>query len=204
MESKWVGESEENWRTLFDTARENQPSILFIDEFDAVAKKRGGADVYGDKVVNQILTLMSDIEKNGDDIFVITATNKLDMLDDAVMRSGRFGKHIEVKAPNTKESIMQIFDIHSKNKPLSNDVSKDELATKLLDKHATGADIAYIVNNAHENAFERSGIYEKMENGTFSKSDIDELEITKEDFEKALDVFNTNTKPTRKPIGYNK
>lgn len=205
MESKWVGQSEENWRNLFDQARENQPSIIFIDEFDAVAKKRGGADIYGDKVVNQLLTLMSDVEKNGDAIYVIAATNKLDALDSAITRSGRFGKHIEVKAPDTVEGINKILDIHTKNKKLSPDVDKVMLSKRLLDKQTTGADIAFIVNNAHENAFERAGIYTKMENGTFEKSDIDNLKITNEDFAKAIkDFVHKNDSANRRLIGFNK
>ena len=205
MESKWVGQSEENWRNLFDQARENQPSIIFIDEFDAVAKKRGGADVYGDKVVNQLLTLMSDVEKNGDEIYVIAATNKVDVLDDAITRSGRFGKHIEVKAPETVEGVNKILDIHTKNKKLSKDINKPELSKKLLDIKATGADIAHIVNSANENAFERAGIYTKMENGTFEKSDIENLTITFEDFTKAIkDFTKKGDKNNRKPVGFNK
>ena len=180
MESKWVGQSEENWRNLFDQARENQ-------------------------VVNQLLTLMSDVEKNGDEIYVIAATNKVDVLDDAITRSGRFGKHIEVKAPETVEGVNKILDIHTRNKKLSNDVNKTELSKKLLDIKATGADIAHIVNSANENAFERVGIYTKMENGTFEKSDIDNLNITFDDFTKAIkDFTNNGDKSNRKPIGFNK
>ncbi len=203
MESKWVGESEENWRKLFDTARENQPAIIFIDEFDAVAKKRGGIDVYGDKVTNQLLTLMSDIEKNGDDIFVITATNRLDMLDSAITRSGRFGKHIEVKAPDTQEAVLKIFEIHTKNKQLADDFPKEKIAAELLKIKATGADIAHIVNGANERAFERAGIYTKMENGTFKPEDIDNLRITCEDFQEAIKDFSgANRKNSRRPVGF--
>ena len=202
MESKWVGESEENWRNLFELARENQPSIIFIDEFDAVAKKRSGKDVYGDKVVNQLLTLMSDVEKNGDDIYVIAATNKLNMLDDAITRSGRFGQHIEVKAPDTLDGILKIFDIHTRNKSLASDIDKNKLAKELLDMKTTGADISHIVNAANENAFERTGIYKKMEDGSFTKSDIDSLEITSADFSKAVDDFSNKSGKTYKPIGF--
>lgn len=203
MESKWVGASEENWRKLFDTARENQPAIIFIDEFDAVAKKRGGMDVYGDKVVNQLLTLMSDVEKNGDDIFVITATNRLDILDSAITRSGRFGKHIEVKAPNTKDAVLKIFDIHTKNKALDKDFPKDLVADELLNMQATGADIAYIVNGANEHAFERAGIYEKMENGTFTQSDMENLRLSYEDFQAAMSEFlSGKNNVSRKSVGF--
>lgn len=203
MESMWVGESEKNWRKLFDNARKNQPAIIFIDEFDAVAKKRGSIDVYGDKVVNQLLTLMSDVEKNGDDIYVVAATNNQKALDEAITRSGRFGKHIEVKAPDNVKAVSQILDIHTKNKTLAPDLNKAAISEKLLKKRATGADIAHIVNAANENAFERAGIYEKMENGTFANEDIEKLQITEDDFNKAIDAF-ANKNNQRKPVGFNK
>lgn len=205
MESKWVGESESNWRALFKMAQENQPAIIFIDEFDAVARKRGSVDVYGDKVVNQLLTLMSDVEKEGDQIYIITATNKIDALDGAITRSGRFGKHIEVKAPDTVDGVNKILDIHTKDKKLADDFDKVAISQKLLDIKATGADIAYISSVANENAFERAGIFAKMENGTFEKADIDNLRITGEDFSKAIDVFiESSRKSDRKPVGFNK
>lgn len=203
MESKWVGESEENWRVLFDTAKENQPTVMFIDEFDAVAKKRGGADVYGDKVVNQLLTLMSDVEKNGDEIYVIAATNRPEMLDDAISRSGRFGRKIEMKAPETLKDMLSIFNIHTKGKPLDEALNTERFAKKLLDAKATGADVAYIVNKANENSLERSGIYTKMAKGTFVPSDMDNVKLLNADFEKAIDDFIAEQKPQgRKPIGF--
>ena len=203
MESKWVGESEENWRVLFDTARENQPTVIFIDEFDAVAKKRGGADVYGDKVVNQLLTLMSDVEKNGDDIYVIAATNRPEMLDEAISRSGRFGRKIEMKAPETLKDMLSIFNIHTKGKPLDEALNTEYFAKRLLDAKATGADVAYIVNKANENSLERSGIYAKMAKGTFVPSDMDGVKLLNADFEKAVDDFIAESKPqNRKPIGF--
>lgn len=200
LESKWVGESEERWRELFECAKQNQPSIIFIDEFDAVAKKRGGADVYGDKVVNQILTLMSDIEKDGDNVYVIAATNKLGMLDDAITRSGRFGKHIEMLAPDLK-GTRKIIDIHSKNKPLSEDINLDAVAEKMYSKKATGADIASILTESQSNAYERAGIFEKMDAGTFEASDLDNLRITYEDLDKAIINVMKDTK-SRNPVGY--
>lgn len=145
---------------------------------------------------------MSDVEKNGDDIYVIAATNKLNMLDDAITRSGRFGQHIEVKAPDTLDGILKIFDIHTRNKSLSSDIDKNKLAKELLDMKTTGADISHIVNAANENAFERTGIYKKMEDGSFTKSDIDSLEITSEDFSKAVDDFSNKNGKTYKPIGF--
>ena len=203
MESKWVGESEENWRVLFDTARVNQPAVIFIDEFDAVAKKRGGVDVYGDKVVNQLLTLMSDVEKNGDDIYVIAATNRPEMLDSAITRSGRFGRSIEMKAPETVEDMINIFNIHTKGRKLDGKLDSKNLSERLLKAKATGADVAYVANKANEKALQRCGIYEKMENGTFSAKDMDSFSISNEDFIAAIDEFSKGRQKTeRKPIGF--
>lgn len=204
MESKWVGESEENWRVLFASAKENQPSIIFIDEIDAVAKQREGSTTsrHDDKVVNQLLTLMSDLEKNGDNIFVIGATNKDDLLDEALVRSGRFGKMISVPNPDL-EGCRMIFDIHSKDKKLSDDFDRDLFSKKLYDAGVNGADIAAVVEDAQTNAYLRNGIFDKMENGTFDYSDIEELTIEPEDFEFALEALKQQKKSSNKnPIGF--
>lgn len=206
MESKWIGESEENWRNLFQEAKDNQPSIIFIDEFDAVAKNREGSSVsrYDDKVVNQLLTLMSDLEKGDDDVFVIVATNKLDLLDEAIVRSGRFGKQIPVGNPDLK-GCKSILGIHSKNKPISSKFNPDEFALELFAAKASGADIARIVNDANANAYERTGIFEKMENETYTDKDIEALKIEPEDFNKAIDEFKAqskNTESNKKKMGF--
>lgn len=206
MESKWVGESEENWRKLFQEAKDNQPSIIFIDEFDAVAKNREGSSAsrYDDKVVNQLLTLMSDLEKGNDDVFVIVATNKLELLDDAIVRSGRFGKHITVDKPDLV-GCKSILNIHSKNKPISSDFKPDDFIKELYAAKVSGADIAQIVNDANANAYERMGIFEKMENDTYQESDIENLKIEPEDFYKAIDDFkeqSKKTEPPKNPIGF--
>ena len=204
MESKWVGESEENWRKLFDEAKAKQPSILFIDEFDAVAKTRSGKDTYGDKVVNQILTLMSDLDNNNDNIFVLAATNNYDALDGAITRSGRFGKPIELKLPDL-EGTKKIFEIHSRNKVIDKKISQDDLIKRLHELGASGADIRYIINEAHANGYERAGILEKMENKTLKTSDIKGFKITQEDFDKTIQEFIEKKKAKdRKPIGFNR
>lgn len=129
----------------------------------------------------------------------------MDLLDDAITRSGRFGKHIEVKAPETHSDILNIFDIHTKNKPLSPELDKDKIADVLLKEKTTGADIAFIVNSAHENAFERAGIYKKMEDGTFSKNDILSLRINDEDFKKSIkDFISTHKGKKYRAIGFEK
>lgn len=206
MESKWVGASEENWRNLFQEAKDNQPSIIFIDEFDAVGKNREGSDVsrHDDKVVNQLLTLMSDLEKGNDNVFVIVGTNKLNLLDAALIRSGRFGKHISVENPDLK-GCKNILSIHSKNKPISSDFNPDQFALELFAAKVSGADIAKIVNDANANAYERTGIYEKMENDTYTDKDIEGLKIEPEDFNKAIDDFKeqaNNRLQQEKKIGF--
>ena len=204
MESKWVGESEENWRTLFQEAKEKQPTIMFIDEIDAIGKSRGGTDVHGDKVVNQLLTLISDLDQSKDNIFVIGATNNFKALDKALIRSGRLSKHIEVKLPDL-DGTRQIFEIHSGKKPLDKKIDKEAMVKRLFDLKATGADISYIINEAHLAGYDRARIHEKMEEGTITGKDKRAFRITQEDFDKAIQKFvETRNGSEPKPIGFNK
>lgn len=208
MESKFVGQSEENWRNLFEEAKANQPCIMFIDEFDAVAKNRDGSDTsrYDDKVVNQLLTLMSDLEKSKDQVYVVVATNKIDLLDSAILRSGRFGKHIAVGNPDL-EGCKKIAAIHMKNKPIADNFDKDKFAQKLFGIEVSGADISHIVNEAYVNMYQRTGIFEKMASNTFKESDVENLQIEAQDFDKAIDDFEkqrefADGKKKRNPIGF--
>ena len=203
LKSKWIGESESNLRDLFAEAVEKQPSIIVFDEFDSVAKKRDKIDHYSAEFVNQLLSIMSDIEKNNDDVYILATTNKIDMLDEAIRRSGRFGKHIEVGPPDLN-GTKQILGIHTSQKPLDKSLDVEQLSAKLHKINATGADIARIVADAHGNAYQRLGIFEKMDKGTFTKADIDNLTIKPEDFNKAIDDFVAEGKVTeRKRIGFN-
>ena len=204
MESKWVGESEENWRTLFDEAKQKQPSIMFIDEIDAIGKSRGGTDVHGDKTLNQLLTLISDLDQSKDNLFIIGATNNFKSLDKALIRAGRLSKHIEVKLPDLN-GTKQIFEIHSAKKPLDKKIDKEALINKLYDLKASGSDIRYIINEAHIIGFDRAGIHEKMEEGTICGKDKRAFKITQEDFDKAIQNFiETRNGSERKAIGFNK
>lgn len=190
LESKWIGESAANWRKLFEEARENQPCVIFIDEFDAVARKREGDNStrHDDKVVNQILTLMSDIEKDGCRIFVMAATNKKELLDEAIVRSGRFGKTINIPLPDEK-GCLEIFNIYTKNKKIDEKFSPQEFAKKLSKVNASGADIAAIVEEARKFAYKREDIFAKMEQGTFDIKDVEKIVLTQEDFDSALDCL---------------
>ena len=203
MESKWMGQSEENWRKLFKEAKEHQPCIIFIDEFDAVAKQRQGTDIsrHDDKIVDQLLTLLDDLEKNNTQIYVVAATNRLDLLDNAITRPGRFGHHIKVGKPDLV-GCEKILELNIKNKPVDETFNVKGFAKELFEMKATGADISDIASEARSNAFERTGIFEKMENETYTEKDLESLKIIPEDFTKAIDTFIESRKPKKAKIGF--
>ena len=204
MEGKFVGDTELNWRELFEKAKQKQPSIIFIDEIDAVGRKRGGVDEHGDKALDQILTLISDLDQSKDNIFIIGATNNFKALDKALIRSGRLSKHLEVKLPDL-DGVRQIFDIHSAKKPLDNNLDKDALIKRLYDLRTSGGDIRYIINEAHLFGYDRTGIHEKMDNDTVTGKDKISFRIIQDDFDKAIEKFKETRNGTEaKPIGFNK
>jgi transitional endoplasmic reticulum ATPase len=145
--SKWVGESEKGVREIFRKARQAAPCVVFFDEIDAVAPKRGGSE--GDshvteRVISQMLTEMDGLE-DLKGVVVIGATNRPDIVDEALLRPGRFDRILEVPIPD-KEARKQIFLIHTSKKPLDTDVKLDKL---IETTHGmTGADIAAFVNAA--------------------------------------------------------
>ena len=144
--SKWVGESEKAVRETFRKARSASPCIIFFDEIDAIAGMRGrsGSSEVTDQVISQLLTEMDGLE-DLKDVILLAATNRPDMLDPALLRSGRFGRHVEIPMPDF-ETRKDIFKIHLKNKPLAKDVNYDKLAEALEDY--TGADIQAISEEA--------------------------------------------------------
>jgi len=145
--SKWVGESEKGVREIFRKARQAAPCVVFFDEIDAVAPKRGGSE--GDshvteRVISQMLTEMDGLE-DLKGVVVIGATNRPDIVDEALLRPGRFDRILEVPIPD-KEARKQIFLIHTSKKPLDADVKLDKLIETT--NGMTGADIAAFVNAA--------------------------------------------------------
>ncbi len=200
LTSKYVGESEKNWRNLFEEAKNMEPSIIYIDEFDAIARQRGGIDTYGDKLINQLLSLMSNVEKNKDNVYLIAATNNYGALDPAIMRSGRFGLHLEIKAPDL-EGTKEILKIHTKNKPMAKDFDIDKTAEIMYSKKMTGADIAAVIDNSYSNALDRLGFYKSMEEGRFTTSMMNYFDITEADLIKAINNFD-NKDPKRNPVGF--
>jgi transitional endoplasmic reticulum ATPase len=145
--SKWVGESEKGVREVFRKARQAAPCVIFFDELDAIAPRRGGSE--GDshvteRVISQMLTELDGLE-DLKGVVVIGATNRPDIIDEALLRPGRFDRILEVPVPD-KETRKHIFQIHTKKKPLESDVNIDKLME--MTEGMTGADIAALVNAA--------------------------------------------------------
>ncbi len=152
--SKWVGESEKGIRETFRKARQAAPCIIFFDEIDALAPRRGleyGSHVT-ETVVNQLLTEMDGLEERKG-VIVIAATNRPDMVDPALLRPGRFDRLIEIPAPD-KKAREEIFKVHLKKVPMAKDVDVKKLAE--LTEGYSGADIQAVVREAAMNALRES------------------------------------------------
>ncbi|MCS7114598.1 MAG: CDC48 family AAA ATPase [Nitrososphaerota archaeon] len=177
--SKWVGESEKAIREVFRKARMAAPAVIFFDEIDSLAPRRGlGFADSGvtERVISQLLTEMDGIITL-EDIVVIAATNRPDMVDPAVLRPGRFDRLIYVPEPDEK-SRLQIFKIYVKNMPLAKDVSLEHLAA--ITKGYSGADIEALCREAAMQALRR---------------DINAKEVTIRDFEEALKKIGPSITP---------
>ena len=143
----FVGVGASRVRDLFQKAKKNAPSIIFIDEIDAVAHKRdarGGAGREDEQTLNQILVEMDGFD-NESGVIVMAATNRVDMLDKALLRPGRFDRHVNVVLPERKDRL-DILKVHFKNKPVSTDLDLNALAAKTAG--SAGADLANIANEA--------------------------------------------------------
>jgi transitional endoplasmic reticulum ATPase len=167
--SKWVGESEKAMREIFRKARQAAPTVIFFDEIDAIAPRRGGEEGtrVSERLVNQLLTELDGLEELSQ-VVVIGATNRPDMVDPGLLRPGRFDKIILVNAPDLK-ARRKIFEIHTSKMPLDKDINLDELA-KITEDYS-GADIEAICREAAMTALRR---------------DIASKIVTKENFMSAL------------------
>lgn len=150
---KWMGDSEDAVRDLFWRARMARPCIIFIDEMDSLAPVRGsdGDNHLTDRIVSQILTEMDGVLAL-EDVFVIGATNRKDMIDPALTRPGRLDLEYEIALPD-KDARKQIFEIHLRDVPLKIDVDTDDLAER--SQNRSGADIEWICSTAKRIAAER-------------------------------------------------
>jgi ATP-dependent metalloprotease FtsH len=168
--SKWLGESENNMRRLFQTARACAPCIIFIDEMDAFARARPGG---GEKDYHPELTVfLSEVDgliKDNLPIFIIGATNRPEVLDSAIKRSGRLEEHITCSLPTLQER-KEIARIHSKNKIFSSDLSYEYIARKTND--FSGADIEKLINSSAQYAFDQE----------HSKIELEDFNNAYEDF----------------------
>ena len=181
--SKFVGESEEKLRGIFRQAQEEAPSIIFIDEIDAIAPKRG--DVTGEvekRLVSQLLTMLDGLKSRGE-VIVIGATNREDAIDPALRRPGRFDREIEIGVPSAKDRL-EILQIHARAMPLDKNVKLERLAS--ITHGYTGADLALLTKEAALKALRRSLPAINLEEKTIPQEVLDSISVKKEDFEAGL------------------
>ena len=182
--SKWVGESEKGVREIFRKARQAAPCIIFFDEIDSLVPRRGSGDSthVSENVVSQILTEIDGLEELND-VLIIGATNRLDIVDEALLRPGRFDRIIEVPKPDSKGRL-HILEIHTKKKPLDKDVDLAKIVE--LTDGFSGAELDAICNRAAVAALRRhlSG----------KTSSLKEIKITQQDLVEA----SSKVKPKQK------
>ena len=181
--SKYYGESEEQLREVFDEASENAPAVVFIDEIDSIAPKRG--ETSGDverRVVAQLLSLMDGLDERGE-VIVIGATNRVDALDPALRRGGRFDREIEVGVPD-KEGRTEILQVHTRGMPLAESIDIDQYAENT---HGfVGADIEQLAKEAAMNALGRVRPNLNLDEDEIDAATLEQLEVTENDFKQAL------------------
>ena len=181
--SKYYGESEQQLREIFEDAKDESPSIIFIDELDSIAPKR--EDVTGEverRVVAQLLTMMDGLETRGQ-VIVIAATNRVDSVDPALRRPGRFDREIEIGVPD-EGGRKEILQIHTRGMPLSDDVSLDHLADET---HGfVGADIESLTKEAAMKALRRYLPEIDLDEEDIPPSLIDRMIVKRDDFGGAL------------------
>jgi transitional endoplasmic reticulum ATPase len=181
--SKYYGESEEQLREVFDEAEENAPAIVFIDEIDSIAPKRG--ETQGDverRVVAQLLSLMDGLEERGQ-VIVIGATNRVDAVDPALRRGGRFDREIEIGVPD-KNGRKEILQVHTRGMPLTEDIDLEQYAENT---HGfVGADLESLSKEAAMNALRRIRPELDLETDQIDAEVLEHLEVTERDFREAL------------------
>ncbi|ERG97932.1 MAG: AAA family ATPase, CDC48 subfamily [Haloquadratum sp. J07HQX50] len=181
--SKYYGESEEQLRDMFEEAEEEAPAIVFVDEIDSIAPKRGeaGGDVER-RVVAQLLSLMDGLDERGE-VVVIGATNRVDALDPALRRGGRFDREIEVGVPD-RDGRKEILQVHTRNMPLSDTVDINEFADST---HGfVGADLESLAKEAAMNALRRIRPQLDLESDQIDADVLDSLLVGNKDFKEAL------------------
>ena len=187
--NKYYGETEAKLRDIFKEAKDNSPSIIFIDEIDAIAPKR--EEVYGDvekRVVAQLLALMDGLTDRGN-VIVLGASNRPDSVDPALRRPGRFDREVEISVPNT-DGRLEVLQIHTRGMPLATDIDLKNLANEL---HGyTGADIKSLCRESAIKAIRRYLPEIDLENERIPSKILQSMEIKLRDFYDAtLEVIPT-------------
>jgi transitional endoplasmic reticulum ATPase len=181
--SKYYGESEEQLREVFEEAEEEAPAVIFIDEIDSIAPKRG--ETSGDverRVVAQLLSLMDGLEERGD-VVVVAATNRVDAIDPALRRGGRFDREIEIGVPD-KQGRKEIFQVHTRGMPLTDDVDIDEFAENT---HGyVGADIEQLAKEGAMNALRRVRPQIDLESDEIDAEILEGIQVTEADLKQAM------------------
>ena len=182
---KYYGESERKLRDIFEEAQQNAPSIIFIDEIDSIAPKRD--ETKGEverRVVAQLLALMDGLVTRGG-VIVVAATNRPDSLDPALRRPGRFDREIEIGVPD-KKGRLEVLQIHTRGMPLADDVDIERIAN--ITHGFVGADLSAIAREAAMHALKRILPKIDLESETIPAEVLEELKVTKEDFNEALKI----------------
>ncbi|WP_313695868.1 CDC48 family AAA ATPase [Halorarum halobium] len=181
--SKYYGESEEQLREVFEEAEENAPAIIFMDELDSIAAKReeAGGDVER-RVVAQLLSLMDGLEDRGE-VVVIGATNRVDAIDPALRRGGRFDREIEIGVPD-RDGRKEILQVHTRNMPLTEDIDLDEYAEST---HGfVGADLESLAKEAGMNALRRIRPQLDLDAEEIDAEVLDSIEVRESDVKDAM------------------
>jgi transitional endoplasmic reticulum ATPase len=180
---RYYGESEQRLREVFQQAQQQSPSIIFIDEIDSIAPKR--EEVTGEverRVVAQLLTLLDGLEPR-QNVVVIGATNRVDALDEALRRPGRFDREIVMGVPDV-QGRLEILAIHTRGMPLERDVALDELAR--VTYGFVGADMSALAREAAMETLRRSITQLNMDSGEIPAGVVESLRVTRDDFMSAL------------------
>ncbi len=181
--SKYYGESEEQLREVFEEASEEAPAIIFMDELDAIAPEReeAGGDVER-RVVAQLLSLMDGLEERGE-VVVIGATNRVDAIDPALRRGGRFDREIEIGVPD-REGRKEILQVHTRNMPLVDEIDLDTYAENT---HGfVGADLESLAKEAAMSALRRIRPRLDLETDEIDAEVLESIEVLESDFKDAL------------------
>jgi transitional endoplasmic reticulum ATPase len=194
--NKWVGESEKAVREMFRKARQASPCVIFMDEIDSIAPERGTGNDSNvtERVISQMLTELDGLESLND-VVVIATTNRPDIMDRALLRPGRFDKSIYIGPPD-RESRIAILGIHTRGKPLADDVDIGGLADKT--EGCTGADLAAICNEAVMTAVRRI-----IKPGKVPDDDeIRGCKVGMKDFVSAIEKFGPQVSQKLREYGY--